>query len=236
MQHIRNIDFVRTIRLDPSVAGFHLDFSLGEEAPLFAPPVDEPLTYGVGYNSYRRRKALGLPYFDSKRGNRARKAWDNMMRRCYGKQRTSAYADCRVCRKWHDYQEFAAWYATQPYAGMSDAELDKDILDPLNTVYSPEHCTLAPKLVNLIFKSSQNARARFPRGVYEHSSKSGFVARISRFGSSTTLDRFDDPIAAFEAYKRAREAYGQELAGFYDGLIDERIIARLKNLSAHIRD
>lgn len=228
-------DQVRTIYVLPHLAGSRLDFTLGEELSLVGPPTDESLTYGVGYNSRDRRKAMGLPYFKTGKGT-PYKAWHNMMRRAYGPKKATAYEYCSVCRKWWDYQEFAAWYSVQPYAFKAGAELDKDILDPLNTIYSPENCTVVPKSLNLIFKDSRKLRAQLPRGVYVHFSGSGFVARISRYGSTTDLGHFDTPIAAFEAFKRARQLYGQELAALYDGLIDERVISRLKNLSAHIRD
>lgn len=234
MQQLSNIDTVQTIYVAPCVAGYHLDYSLGEELPLFAPPANESLTYGIGYNSGHRRKAVGMPYFTTVKGTPF-KTWHNMMRRCYNGSQAS-YEGNRVCRKWLDYQEFAAWYVTQPYAGMPNAELDKDILDPLNTVYSPEYCTVVPKSLNLIFKDSRKLRGRLPRGVYVPSSGSGFAAKISKYGKTTELGRFADPIAAHGAYKQARQAYGQELAELYGGLIDERVIARLKNLSAHIRD
>lgn len=232
-QHSIN-DFTRTIRILPCIAGHRLDYTFGEELPLFGAPKDKKLTYGVGYNSRNRRKALGMPYFKTGKGT-PHKTWSNMMRRSYGPKKAAAYEGCSVCIKWWDYQEFAAWYSMQPYAFEADAELDKDILDQLNTTYSPEHCTVVPKSLNLIFKGSRKLRARLPRGIYVHSSGSGFVARISRYGSAKDLGHFDTPIAAFEAYKQARQSYGQELAEFYDGLIDERVISRLKNLSAHIR-
>jgi len=233
-QHSIN-DITRTILVVPCVAGIHLDYSLGEELPLFGPPKDKKLTYGVGYNSRRQRKAMDIPYFETGKGT-PYKAWHNMMRRAYGPQKAAAYKDCSVCVKWHDYQEFAAWYSLQPYAFEADAELDKDVLDPLNTIYSPANCTVVPKSLNLIFKDSRKLRARLPRGVYVHSSGSGFVAQISKYGNATDLGHFDSPADAFEAYKQARQSYGQELAALYDGLIDERVISRLKNLSAHIRD
>jgi hypothetical protein len=235
MNQINESFNISSVQITPYIAGLPLDYYPDEELPLFLPLPDQKLTYGIGYNSYRQRKELGMPYFTSKSGNRARKAWDNMMRRCY-RSKQSAYKDCRVCRKWHDYQEFAEWYASQPYAYKSDSELDKDILDPLNMIYSPDHCSLAPKQINLLFKDSRKLRGRLPRGVYEHSSKQGFVARISKNGKSVELGRFESIDCAFEAYKRARQEYGKELATLFDGSIDPRVTERLRNLSAHIRD
>lgn len=224
----------RTIYVAPCVAGIRLDYSLGEELPLFGPTADKPLTYGVGYNSGSRRKAMGMPYFKTEKGT-PHKTWSNMMRRNYCSN-APAYQGGRVCLKWHDYQEFAAWYVSQPYAGMPDAELDKDIIDPLNIVYSPEYCCVVPKLVNQIFKDSRKIRGRLPRGVSEHPSKVGFVATISKYGKLQPLGRFYCIHEAFDAYKQERQKYGLELAQLFDGLIAPQAVEALRRLSANIHD
>jgi hypothetical protein len=223
------------VQITLHTAGLPLDHYPGEELPLFLPIKGQDLTYGVGYNSYRQRKALGMPYFGSGKKNRCRKAWDNMMRRCYG-GRSPAYEGHRVCKSWLDYQEFAAWYHSQPEAYKPKSELDKNILDPLNMIYSPVHCTLVPKQINLLFKDSQKLRGRLPRGVYVHPSGLGFVARLSKNGKPLALGRFDLIEEAFEAFKKARQEYGKELAEQFYGQIDPRVIEILENLSAHIRD
>lgn len=224
---------IKIVYVLPHLAGQHLDYSLGEEAPLFSPPKGARLVYGKGYNSWKRRKTLGMPYHKTR--TRAHKRWLNMLQRCYTLEKV-AYFGCSVCPKWLDFQEFADWFEVQPYAGAVDAELDKDILDSQNLVYSPEHCTVVPKRVNLLFKDSRKLRGRLPKGIYEHSSKLGFVARISREGKSVELGRFESIAGAFEVYKQARQEYGKELAALFDGHIDPRVTERLRNLSAHIRD
>ncbi|WP_338807306.1 hypothetical protein V8U11_12045 [Pseudomonas chlororaphis] len=232
-QHSFN-DITRTIRVLPCVAGHHLDYTLGEELPLFAPPKDKRLSYGVGYNSYRQRKALGLPYFKSGKGT-SYKTWANMMRRNYGSE-NPVYEGCRVCRKWHDYQEFAAWYSVQPYAFEADAELDKDILDPMNTVYSPEHCSVVPKLINQIFRDTRSRRGKLPIGVSVASGGVGFVSVLSMFGKPDALGIFDDITEAFRAYQSAHRVYCNQLADIYESKLDARVIHRLRNCSRHIRD
>lgn len=233
-QHSIN-DVTRTIHVLPSVAGIYLDYSLGEELPLFGPPLDEPLTYGFGYNSGHRRKAMGMPYFKTKKGT-PYKAWHNMMRRAYDPKKAAAYEDCRVCIKWHDYQEFAAWYSLQPYAFEDDAELDKDILDPLNTTYSPEHCSVVPKLINQIFRDTKSRRGRLPIGVSVASGGVGFVSVLSMLGKRVELGKFDDITKAFKAYQSAQRAYFNRLADSYESRLDAQVIKRLRTCSRHIRD
>ncbi|RBL70264.1 hypothetical protein C3E98_018070 [Pseudomonas sp. MWU13-2625] len=235
MQQHSITDITRTIHVDSCEAGLHLDYSLGEELPLFPPPPGGSLTYGVGYNSGRRRRALGMPFFKSGKGT-PYKTWHNMMRRAYGPKKSSAYEDCSVCRKWWDYQEFAAWYSLQPYAFEPDAELDKDILDQLNCVYSPEHCSVVPKVINQIFRDTRSRRGVLPIGVSVASGGVGFVSVLSRFGKPDVLGIFDDITEAFSAYQSAHRAYCNQLADIYESKLDARVIHRLRSCSRHIRD
>ncbi|MBD8482503.1 hypothetical protein [Pseudomonas coleopterorum] len=233
MQQNTTHDFVRTIYVDPCVAGLHLDYSLGEELPLFGPMIDETLVYGVGYNSIERRRALGLPYHETT--SRAHERWRYMLDRCYGSD-APAYEGCTVCKKWRDFQEFAYWFVAQPYANAVDMELDKDILDPLNTVYSPEYCSLVPRMINQMFRNTRSQRGILPIGVTLGPRRTGFVARISKYGKSVYLGKFNDIIKAFDAYKAAHSAYCNELADEYEGRIDPRVLERLRRCYRHIHD
>ncbi|UVM23526.1 hypothetical protein [Pseudomonas wadenswilerensis] len=235
MQQHSPFDTVKTIYVAPCVAGIRLDYSLGEELPLFGPPLDEPLTYGFGYNSGRRRKDIGMPYFKTGKDT-PYKAWHNMMRRAYDPNKASAYENCSVCIKWHDYQEFATWYSMQPYAFEADAELDKDILDPLNTVYSPEHCSVVPKLINQIFRNTRSRRGKLPIGVSIASGGIGFVSVLSMYGRPVALGTFLDITEAFRTYQAAQHEYCIALAEKYTGKIDSRVTERLHTCSRHIRD
>ncbi|WP_223415472.1 MULTISPECIES: hypothetical protein [unclassified Pseudomonas] len=226
-------DRVKTIYVLPQLVGIRLDYSLGEEAPLFAPPRDAKLLYGVGYDSAERRKALGMPYHETT--CRAFQRWKDMLNRCY-KSGATAYAGCTVCPKWHDFQEFADWFVDQPYASEADMELDKDVLDPLNKVYSPELCSLVPRVINQIFRDTRSTRGKLPIGVTVSARGEGFKARLSMHGKQAYLGTFHDIIEAFEAYKAAHRKYCNELADKYEGSIDARVIERLRSCTRHIHD
>lgn len=235
MQQQSIYDVTRTILVLPCVAGHRLDYTLGEELPLFGAPKDKKLTYGVGYNSRDRRKAMGLPYFKTGKGT-PHKTWSNMMRRSYGPKKAAAYEGCSVCIKWWDYQEFATWYSMQPYAFEADAELDKDILDPLNTTYSPERCSVVPKLINQIFRDTRSRRGILPIGVSVAPGGVGFVSVLSMLGKPVVLGKFYDITEAFGAYQSAHQAYCNQLADRYESKLDARVINRLRTCSRHIRD
>jgi hypothetical protein len=225
---------IKAIRVLPHLIGMHLDYSLGEEAPLFSPSGGTGGICGVGYNSWKRRKALGMPYFRVGAGT-PYKRWVNMMERCYRDEK-SAYDDCTVCPKWHDYQEFAAWFAAQPYAGAKDAELDKDILDPLNKMYSPEFCSVVPKVINQVFRDTRSRRGALPIGVSAASGGNGVVSVLSMFGKRVELGTFRDITEAFKTYQAAHRKYCNELVDLYESQVDVRVIERLRTYSRHIRD
>ena len=233
MQQHSTIDTIRIIHVLPFVTGHHLDYGLGEELPLFASSTADTLVHGVGYNSADRRRMLGLPVHEAT--GRPHSKWKDMLARCY-KSGASAYAGCTVCKKWHDFQEFADWFVAQTYSGAKDAELDKDILDPINKVYSPEYCSVVPRVINQMFRDTRSQRGKLPIGVSIAARGKGFISRISKNGKHFYLGKFNDPIAAFEAYKAAHSEYCVELAATYEGKIDQHVIRRLQTYSRHIRD
>lgn len=233
MQQHSTIDTIRIIHVLPFVAGHHLDYGLGEELPLFAPSTADTLVHGVGYNSADRRRMLGLPVHEAT--GRPHSKWKDMLTRCY-KAGASAYAGCTVCKKWHDFQEFADWFVSQPYSNAPDVELDKDILDPLNRIYSPELCSLVPRLVNQMFRNTRRQRGKLPICIKEGPRGKGFTARISKYGKQVHLGTFSDIFSAFEAYQAAYSAYCSEVADEYEGKVDPRVIERLRTCSRNIRD
>lgn len=226
-------DRVKTIYVLPQLAGIRVDYSLGEEAPLFTPPRDGKLLYGVGYDSAERRKACGMPYHE--KTCRSHRRWVDMLNRCY-RSGASAYIGCTVCPKWHDFQEFADWFVNQPYALEEDMELDKDVLDPLNKVYSPEFCSLVPRVINQIFRDTRSQRGKLPIGVTVASREEGFISRLSMYGKSVYLGKCHSIVEAFEVYKAAHRKYCNELADRYERSIDARVVERLRSYTRHIHD
>lgn len=99
-----------------------------------------PTVYGVGYLGYGKYKASSDAY----------NLWYAILQRCYNPSYYSnhtkkSYSHVEVCKEWHDFQAFAEFYE-QHY--IPDYQLDKDILVPNSTVYSPETCMFVPRTVN----------------------------------------------------------------------------------------
>lgn len=76
---------------------------------------------------------------------KAYQAWSDMIKRCYSEKRQKrqpTYIGCTVCKEWHNYQVFAEWYYGHLPEGLARYEVDKDIINPGNKIYSPEMCTV----------------------------------------------------------------------------------------------
>lgn len=104
-----------------------------------------PSVYGLGYmgvGDYR-------PYLNRVRC-KAYTVWLNMLKRSYY-TKYAYYADSTVCKEWLSYQVFAEWYYNHPYC-IEGYQLNKNIPDANNRVYSPETCTLVPQQVGNLFR------------------------------------------------------------------------------------
>ena len=85
-------------------------------------------------------------------------AWKHMIARCYSQKfqaKYPTYRGCSVTPGWHSFAAFRAWMLTQPWEG---SELDKDILEPGNKVYSPDACIFVPSHLNMFMTDRAAAR------------------------------------------------------------------------------
>lgn len=102
-----------------------------------APESEVALVYGVGID-------------DSPEGTEdaAHVTWLAMMKRVYHKDTANPHPThdgCSVDPCWHLYSGFKRWFDVNHIAGY---ELDKDILQPSNRLYSPDTCVFVPPYIN----------------------------------------------------------------------------------------
>jgi hypothetical protein len=93
------------------------------------------------------------------------RTWVDMLTRCYNprvKQKQPTYSNCTVCEEWLTFSKFKAWMELQRWQGM---RLDKDLLYPGNTQYSPQTCVFVPNAINCIFGTCGASRGEYPIGV-----------------------------------------------------------------------
>ncbi len=167
------------------------------------------LMYGTGYNTQGIHKArLGNNF------NKTYYVWKNMIQRCYCHEtqiKHPTYKDCTVCPEWHDYQVFAEWYTNHEYYGLG-YQLDKDLLNQGNKIYSPDTCCLVPKELNILLNDSAKARGEYPQGVSFHKKSGKYCAQININGKRKHIGLFICPDKAYIAYKVAKEHYVKQKA------------------------
>lgn len=185
-----------------------------------------PLIYGVGFNSRGKHKTKA-----NNKKTAAYIVWHDMMKRCYypkALERNPSYIGCSADERWHDFQDFADWYYSHPYASKG-YELDKDLLLPGGKVYSPDNCCFVPQEINKLLLNHKSARGRFPQGVCFHKKVGRYAARLSVDSKNQHIGYFDCPNIAHQAYKKAKEKHVKEKALEWQDRIADNVFQALMN-------
>ena len=168
------------------------------------------MLYGIGINDANYHVAPG------KRGQQKvckyYKTWEAMLRRCYMPRNLKAqptYADATVCEDWLRFSNFKKWMVKQDWEGRN---LDKDLLDWQNKVYSPDTCLFISNDINNLLCLARKKRGEYPLGVCYHKASKKYLAQIVMFGSKRYLGIYSDFIEAHEVYKKTKLNYIKLLA------------------------
>ena len=194
-----------------------------------------PIIHGVGFIGVGDYKTCD----ENGKLTKCHNIWVNMLTRCYSSkyhEKYPTYENCKVCEEWHNFQVFAKWQNENYYeVGNERMELDKDILNKGNKVYSPNTCIFVPHSINVLFTKCDKARGKYPIGVYKKGNK--FRAKLSKSnGKQIYLGYFNTPEEAFQAYKQAKEDYIKEVANEYKLLIPQKLYDALMNYEVNIDD
>lgn len=172
--------------------------------------------------------------------------WHQMRQRCKigGKwqQKYPPYVGCTHDEAWESYDKFFEWASRQVGFMQVDEkgksyQLDKDFLRDSNLNYGEKCCVFIPQALNKFLISSKSVRGDYPVGVSYHKHNDTFTASMSTLaGRKVYLGSFKTPDAAFAVYKQAKEAASKALAAKYAGLVDERVVEQLLNLTVNITD
>lgn len=170
--------------------------------------------------------------------------WDGIRTRCLrggAMQRAEpTYEGCNNLFK--DFQVFTDWNIHQIGYDTFDLkgrrwQFDKDLLFKGNKVYSEETCVFVPSELNSVLSKRQRFRGDLPVGVCLHKQTGKYIARVAkRFPITEHIGLYSTPLAAFEAYKRVKEAYIKELTSKWEGIIDPRAYAALMSYQVEITD
>ncbi len=199
-----------------------------------------PSVYGVGYIGVGEFKTCD----ENGKNTKCYWTWKNMMKRCYDHkyhEKKPTYIGCSVCESWKNFQNFAKWFYENYYEFGNDKrmELDKDILNKGNKVYSPETCIFTPNFINALFTKRDNERGKYPIGVYKHKHKHTFKfkAMFSKgTGKPICLGSYDTPRLAFLVYKQAKEEYIQQIAEEYKLQLPHKLYEALMNYEVEMDD
>ena len=193
-----------------------------------------PSVFGVGI--------VGTKYLITVDGVKTKEyaLWYGMLARCYSdafKKKNPTYEGCEASENFKSYEHFYEWCHKQIGFGNKGWHLDKDLLIKGNKVYSEDSCIFIPKEVNTLLTKSEVSRGEYLIGVHWSKSNKAFVAQVNKNkGKQEYLGYFNTELEAFNAYKKAKEAFVKEQADEWKGKIDERAYEALMNYTVEITD
>lgn len=155
------------------------------------------------------------------------RTWKSMIDRCYSAKRQTkrpTYAGCTVVPEWHSFSAFREWMVDQSWDGM---QLDKDILDPGNRVYSPDTCVFVSSQINSFMLDCSASQGEWPVGVSWSKRANKFRAMCSNpfSGRHEIIGCFTCPDAAHEAWRKRKHEHACRYA---DMQTDQRIAQALR--------
>lgn len=192
--------------------------------------------YGLvcGFGIYEPRV---LCMRDSPEIEKAYQTWNGMLRRCEQKyvDKYPSYIGVSASEEFRKFADFAAWAFEQPGWGKEGWQLDKDLIVKGNKVYSPSTCVFLPRSVNMLLTKANKLRGDLPIGVkrFRHSQ---FSARMKLDGVDTRLGIFPSIDAAFQAYKKAKEANAKRIAEMHKEELDPRAYHALVSYNVEVSD
>ena len=191
------------------------------------------LVYGVGVNDWD-----GNIWVDGK-NIKEYVLWRNMLQRCFSekfKQSDPTYEGVTCSKEWLLMTGFVKDVSQMNGYGLKGWQLDKDILQKGNKLYSKDTCCFVPLEVNMLLTKSSKTRGEWPVGVCFHKASGKLTAKLNINGKIKHLGLFSTPEEAFQAYKTAKEAQIKFVAQKWQHLLDERVFRALMVYEVNIND
>jgi len=191
------------------------------------------LVYGVGVNDW-----AGNVKVDGKVIKECQ-LWKSMLQRCFSdglKQSRPTYEGVTCSKDWLSMTKFIEDVSQMRGFGFDGWELDKDIIQKGNKLYSKDTCCFVPLEVNTLLIKSDKARGEFPVGVCFDKATGKFRARLNINGKTKHLGLFPTPEEAFQVYKLAKEAQIKVVAQKWKHILDERVFQALMTYEVAIDD
>lgn len=160
--------------------------------------------------------------------------WDNLLKRSAGFNKPKTYVD--ASHNFKDFQDFAEWCQNQVGYYNEGWQLDKDIVQKGNKIYSKECCVFVPRDINNFFIKSDAIRGTLPIGVFEKEYGKYGAQCSNTVGIRRYIGSFSTPEEAFCAYKKVKESVAKILATKWKGRVDSRVYEALINFEVQITD
>ena len=192
------------------------------------------LLFGIGANDASYTKS---PMVNGKMiGDPAYIAWSRMLQRAYDPKyhaRYPTYVGVTVCKEWHSFSAFRAWWLDNYRDGYS---LDKDLLVISNREYAPGACIYVPQWLNTFTVDCGASRGEFPIGVYLHKPSGKYQSQCGNptTGKNRSLGCFTTPEAAHEAWLKRKLELAYQLKPEMDA-IDQRIYPNVVTIIKALR-
>lgn len=153
----------------------------------------KPTINGVGYKGVGEFKYQGKEY----------STWRGILSRCYPTKelkKNTRYKGCIMCEEWHNFQNFAKWYSSQPNAYKKGYQVDKDFRVLGNKIYSPETCCLVPERINVLLSSPPPNYSGYIGVDYNKVENAFKVSCTNVFGKRVYFGRYKTPSEAEKVY------------------------------------
>ena len=191
------------------------------------------LVCGVGFNDGTRPAVI-----DGKR-TKEYSLWNAMLRRCYSKksqEKSPTYSSCTVSENFKSYSYFYDWCQNQIGFGFDGYQLDKDLINKGNKVYSEDVCVFVPSHLNAILLNVKSRRGDFPIGITFCKRKKLYQARVQTLEGRVYCGRRKNINDAFLLYKEEKEKYIRTIAEKYRMDVDSRVYNSLMQYTVSIDD
>ena len=155
-----------------------------------------------------------------------------MIKRCYSTKyqlNQPTYKGCTVHPDWHNFQSFAKWFDDNYDYKSKDQNLDKDLLESGNRVYSKDNCIIVPKWLNSFTLSKQASRGEFPVGVCMNKKTGRFASYCTKEGRKVHLGYFSTPEQAHNEWLKFKLKLAMDYKIKMDD-IDKRIYPNVVNI------
>lgn len=164
-----------------------------------------PSIFGVGFIGVGEHKTSDK----NGKNTRAYITWRGMIARCYSPrelEKRPTYSDCTVCEEWHNFQNFAEWFYEENPENNAGYQLDKDLKEFGNRLYSPDKCLMVPKLVNQFILDNESRRGAYLIGVSFHRNTGKFVSQCNNpiSGKLENLGYFCDELSAHIKWRKRK--------------------------------